>query len=106
MGRILLSPPPPSQLHGGRLRWRRPRRLPRVVPLFLDLKRRFFLGHGRALAGRRLSCDMPVLTAPAAPRPPGLLSPLLLASGGPPPGSPSPGRHRCACPYSGTETIC
>src|SRR5438067_5927110 len=44
------------------------------------------LGHGRPLQGDD-SCDMPVLTAPAAPRPPGLLSPLLLASGGPPPGS-------------------
>jgi len=39
------------------------------------------LGHGRPLQGDD-SCDMPVLTAPAAPRPPGLLSPLLLASGG------------------------
>lgn len=63
------------------------------------------LGHGRPLQGDD-SCDMTVLTAPAAPRPPGLLSPLLLASGGDVIGSPSPGRHRCACPYSGTETIC
>src|SRR5438067_13724701 len=39
------------------------------------------LGHGRPLAGDA-SCDMALLTAPAAPRPPGLLSPLLLASGG------------------------
>src|SRR6266513_210107 len=39
------------------------------------------LGHGRPLQGDD-SCDMAVLTALAAPRPPGLLSPLLLASGG------------------------
>ena len=39
------------------------------------------LGHGRPLQGDD-SCDMTVLTAPAAPRSPGLLSPLLLASGG------------------------
>src|SRR5437764_15240819 len=39
------------------------------------------LGRGRPLQADD-SCDMAVLTAPAAPRPPGLLSPLLLASGG------------------------